>query len=68
MISSAVSSDGAKEALPSPVNHPWRHLPHDHFHHGEMFQIIVRLEQGISCEELDKDAADGEEIAGVRPR
>jgi hypothetical protein len=32
-----------------------------------MLEIIVRLEEGIAGEELDQDAADAPNIAGVRP-
>jgi hypothetical protein len=32
-----------------------------------MFQIIVRLEQGITGVEFDEYASDGEEVAGERP-
>lgn len=37
------------------------------FHHSEMLEIIVRLEQCVSCEELHENAADTPYIAGIRP-
>jgi hypothetical protein len=36
-------------------------------HHGQMLEIIVRLEERIPREELDKDAADTPYIARERP-
>jgi hypothetical protein len=33
-----------------------RHLPHDHLHHCEMFKVVVRLIQGETSKEFDKDA------------
>jgi hypothetical protein len=35
--------------------------------HGEVFQIIMRLEQCIACKELDKDATYAPYIARKRP-
>lgn len=29
----------------------------DVLHHGEVFEVVVGLEQGISSEEFDKDAS-----------
>lgn len=42
----------------APLNHPRWHLAHDHLHHGEMLQVVMRLEEGVSGEEFHKDAAD----------
>lgn len=39
----------------------------DSLHHGEVFQVIVSLEQGIASEELDQDAANAPYIARKRP-
>jgi hypothetical protein len=33
-----------------------------------VFEVIVRLEEGIASEELDEDTADREHVAGVGPR
>jgi hypothetical protein len=43
------------------------HLAHHHVHHGEMFQVIVRLEKGISREEFHEDTSDREHIAREAP-
>ena len=37
------------------------------FHHCQMLQIIVRLEQGIACEELDENAAYAPNVAREAP-
>lgn len=37
------------------------------FHHGQVLEIVVRLEQGISSEELDKDAAYTPDITRETP-
>lgn len=39
----------------------------DRFHHGQMLEIIVSLEQGIPGKELDQDTPDAPYIAGVGP-
>lgn len=36
----------------------------DSLHHGEVFQIVMGLEQGIASEELNQDAANAPYIAG----
>jgi hypothetical protein len=43
------------------------HLAHHHVHHGEMFQVVVRLEKGISREEFHKDTPDREHVAREAP-
>lgn len=50
-------------ALPQVVGH----LAHDELHHVKMLEITVRLEEGLSGEELDEDAADREHVARVGP-
>lgn len=39
----------------------------DNLHHGQVFQIIVRLEQGVPGTELYQDAADRPDIARKAP-
>lgn len=36
-------------------------------HHCEMFEVVMRLEKGITSEELDEDAANAPDIARVAP-
>lgn len=36
-------------------------------HHGQVLQIVMCLEQRISCEELDKDASNTPDITGEGP-
>lgn len=36
-------------------------------HHSQMLQVVVRLEQGISREELHKDAPYAPDVTGVGP-
>lgn len=36
---------------------PVRHLAHDLFHHGEMFQVVMGLEESDSGVELDQYAS-----------
>lgn len=43
------------------------HLSHDDLHHDQVLKIAVRLEQGLSSEELDEDAADREHVAREGP-
>lgn len=40
---------------------------HDGFHHGQMLKVIVRLEQGVACEEFDQDTTNAPDITGKRP-
>ncbi len=35
---------------------PFRHLAHHLFHHGQMFEVVVRLEKGNPSEEFHQDA------------
>ena len=37
------------------------------FHHRQMLEVIVRLEESISGEELHEDATNAPYIAGIRP-
>jgi hypothetical protein len=39
----------------------------DGFHHCQMLQVIVRLEQGIAGEELDENAAYAPDVAREAP-
>jgi hypothetical protein len=48
--------------------HPLRHLAHHDLHHGEVFEVVVRLEEGVASEKFDEDTADREHVAGVGPR
>lgn len=43
------------------------HLPHDLFHHGQMLQIVVSLEESDAGIEFDEDAPQGKYVARVRP-
>jgi len=36
-------------------------------HHGEVFGILVRLEEGDAERQLEDDAPDGPDVAGLRP-
>ena len=36
-------------------------------HHGQMFAIVVRLKKGHTLEELVDDAAEGPDVARLRP-
>lgn len=36
-------------------------------HHGQMLQVVVRLEQGVAGKELDEDAPNTPDIARKRP-
>ncbi len=42
----------------SLVSHGRGHLAHDNLHHCQMLEIVVGLEERITREELDEDAAD----------
>lgn len=53
-----------------------RHLPDqglvqrtitDCFHHGEMFKVVVCLEQCIACEELNQDASYTPDVTREAP-
>lgn len=61
-------SDNRRDAdsLGFPGN-GYGHLAHHHVHHGEMFQVIVRLEKSVSREEFHKDTPDREHIAREAP-
>lgn len=36
-------------------------------HHGQMLEIIVRLEEGVAGEELNQDASNAPDVTRVRP-
>lgn len=42
-------------------------LPDDGLHHGQMFEIVMSLEQSISREEFHEDTPDTPNIAGETP-
>lgn len=37
------------------------------FHHGQVLEVIVRLEQCVTCEELDEDAPNTPYVAWKAP-
>jgi len=37
------------------------------FHHGEMLEIIVRLEESVTSKELDEDASYTPNVARITP-
>lgn len=39
----------------------------DGLHHGQMLSILVRLEQGIPCEQLNQNASNAPDVARVGP-
>jgi hypothetical protein len=39
----------------------------DSLHHGQMLEVIVRLEKRIACEKFHDDAANTPNIAGKAP-
>ena len=39
----------------------------DRFHHGQVFEVVVCLEQGVASEELDNNAADAPYVAWKAP-
>lgn len=46
----------------------WVHLSINHtLHHSQVLQIIMRLEQRITREELDKYTSDTPDITRIRP-
>ena len=51
--------------LRSALRHPRGHSAHHNLHHRQVFQVVMRLEQGIAREEFDQDAPDREHVAGV---
>lgn len=40
---------------------------HNTLHHGQMLQVIMRLEQRVTCEELDKYTPYAPDITRIRP-
>ncbi len=42
-------------------------LPADAFHHGQMFQVVMGLEEGVASEELDQDAANAPDVTRIAP-
>lgn len=42
-------------------------MANDAFHHGQVFEVVVRLEKRISREELNKNAADTPDVTGETP-
>lgn len=37
------------------------------FHHGQMLQVIMSLEEGIACEELHQDTTNAPDITWITP-
>ena len=46
---------------------PLWHLSHNLFHHGQMLEIVMCLEESDAGVELDEDAAEGEDVTGIGP-
>mmetsp|Transcript_1290 Transcript_1290/g.3744 ORF Transcript_1290/g.3744 Transcript_1290/m.3744 type:complete len:451 (+) Transcript_1290:1127-2479(+) len=57
--------------LRSRGEHACHHVPRDHsqdlLHHGEVFEVVVRLEKGLTCHQLDNDAAQAPDVAREGP-
>lgn len=47
--------------------HTIRNCSQNSFHHGQVFTIVVRLEERDAQIELEHDAADGPNVARLRP-
>jgi len=41
------------------------HSPHDHFHHSQMVEVVVSLEQSDTGIEFNQDAAEREGVTWV---
>ena len=41
--------------------------PQHHLHHGEVLEVLMRLEQRVARDELQQDAPDGPDVAWERP-
>jgi len=39
--------------------------PHNSFHHGQVLEVVMCLEQGIAREELDQDTSYAPNVAGI---
>jgi len=48
-------------------NHFRPDFPADGFHHGHVLEIIVSLEESVSCAEFDEDTTDGPYVTGEAP-
>lgn len=42
-------------------------VPNDAFHHGEMLQIVMRLEKCISREKFNQNATNTPDVTGETP-
>lgn len=40
-------------------------MTYDSLHHCEVFEVVMSLEEGVSCVELHKDATDTPDITGI---
>lgn len=47
--------------------HPIRNCSQNSLHHGQVFTIVMRLEERDSQVELEHDAADGPDVTRLRP-
>ena len=39
----------------------------DRLHHGQMLEVVMRLEEGIACEEFNKNASYAPDVTGEAP-
>lgn len=60
LVATATGSDLANQSL---VDGRVAHC----FHHCQMLEVIVRLEQSITSEELDQNAANAPNVTGKTP-
>jgi hypothetical protein len=49
----------------SLLYHPIRHWSHDDFHHGQVLQIVVGLEERIPREEFHQYTTDRKQVTWV---
>jgi hypothetical protein len=42
-------------------------LSYNRLHHGQVLEVVVRLEKGVAGEELHKDASNAPDVTGIRP-
>lgn len=49
------------------ANHGMRNLAKNNLHHGEMFKVVVGLEERFAGEEFNQHASDRPDIARVGP-
>ena len=62
-----VQAASLEQSDSGPLSHPGWYSAQDPLHHGQVFPVLVGLEESVAECNFEDDAANGPDITGLRP-